>query len=67
MRVAEEEANQATASALVAETKVKQAEMRSQAVEDNSAQTAAKNAELLEQLQQARGVGRRRGTSAPER
>ena len=55
MRVAEEEANQATAAALVAETKVKQAEMRSQAVEDNSAQTAAKNAELLEQLQQARG------------
>ena len=55
MRVAEEEANQATAAALVAETKVKQAEMRSQAVEDESAQTAAKNAELLEQLQQARG------------
>jgi K+-sensing histidine kinase KdpD len=55
MRVAEEEANQATAAALVAETKVKQAEMRSQAVEDGSAQTAAKNAELLEQLQQTRG------------
>ena len=55
MRVAEEEANQATAAALVAETKVKQSEMRSTAVEDGSAQTAAKNAELLEQLQQARG------------
>jgi hypothetical protein len=55
MRVAEEEANQATAAALVAETKVKQGEMRSQSVEDGSAQTAAKNAELLEQLQQTRG------------
>ncbi len=55
MRTAEDEANQATAAALVAETKVKQAEVRSRAVEDGSAQTAAKNAELLEQLQQARG------------
>jgi K+-sensing histidine kinase KdpD len=55
MRTAEDEANQATAAALVAETKVKQAEVRSRAVEDESAQTAAKNAELLEQLQQARG------------
>jgi K+-sensing histidine kinase KdpD len=55
MHAAEEEANRATSGGLVAETKVKQAEVRTRAVEDQAAQTAAKNAELLEQLQQARG------------
>jgi K+-sensing histidine kinase KdpD len=55
MKAAEDEANKATSGGLVAETKVKQAEVRTRAVEDQSAQTAAKNAELLEQLQQARG------------
>jgi K+-sensing histidine kinase KdpD len=55
MKAAEDEASRATAGALVAETKVKQGEVRSRAVEDQSAEVAAKNAELLEQLQQARG------------
>jgi K+-sensing histidine kinase KdpD len=55
MKAAEDEAGRATAGALVAETKVKQAEVRSRAVEDQSAEVAGKNAELLEQLQQARG------------